>query len=280
LNTGDQGGNSEQNQRKPSRLWPALINAIDSYAAYYREATKPRDDPYARKIARWAMITGISTCVAAILAGVAAFVFWCQLGTMQRQLNATQADQRPWLKISDLGIPEITFWIARPDFPHARIDARIKAKITNIGKSPADGVKTYAIVFATGENQSADTAAKKLLIEKLTANLGTDEPNRLIFPGDFIEESLPRTTDDTKIPGTLDLGRPNSLVAIHVLVGVRYRVEDKIGYSIYPIGIFGRGVNEDGAISFQLMEMRKATRVYKADIDYFIAPQRDWIEAR
>jgi hypothetical protein len=101
VNTGGNSGDNEHRQMNPSRMWPAIINAINSCAAYYRESAKPRDDPYSSKIARWTKVTGIGTCAAAFLAAITASVFWCQLRTMEvaneDSRNAFIGGNRAWI---------------------------------------------------------------------------------------------------------------------------------------------------------------------------------------
>jgi hypothetical protein len=96
-NTGNNGDNGENDERNPRRFWPAVINVINSRAAYYRAQIQRVEDPQPVREGPAAWLTAGGTCLAAILAGVAAYVFWCQLGAMQDQLDEMRAEQRPWV---------------------------------------------------------------------------------------------------------------------------------------------------------------------------------------
>ncbi|HWY16478.1 MAG TPA: hypothetical protein VNX86_15185 [Rhizomicrobium sp.] len=128
--TGKNGKDRKNGERDKRKFWPTLVDAIASYAAYNRAKAQQPNDPFSRKIARWTFVTGIGTILAAVLAGVAAYVFWRQLGTMQDQLDAARAEQRPWMVAQPAG-----------EDCHMQLsdDGNITCTVTlsNIGKSPA-----------------------------------------------------------------------------------------------------------------------------------------------
>ena len=101
----------KNDQRNPPRSRPLLVEIIGRYTAEERDREKEQEDKVARRIAFWTMVTGAGTVGAAVLALVAAGIFWRQLGTMQAQLTEQEADfridQRPILALTDVppGVP-------------------------------------------------------------------------------------------------------------------------------------------------------------------------------
>jgi len=106
LNGAGDGNNGENGKGNPPPPGPLIVDIKGGYSADQRAKEKDKEYAIAGRIARWTMITGIGTGIAALLAGVAAVIFWNQLGTMQAQLNAQEADfkldQRPILDLSDV----------------------------------------------------------------------------------------------------------------------------------------------------------------------------------
>jgi hypothetical protein len=110
-----------QNQRNPSAFWSLICEIARSYAANQRAQAKKRSDPLAHSIGFWTMIAAIGTWVAAVLAGAAAYVFWCQLKTMEQansdSRNAFIASNRAFVFLSSFDASpvvdkngEITDW--------------------------------------------------------------------------------------------------------------------------------------------------------------------------
>jgi len=286
---------SEPNQPKRSHAVDYILGAIVFAASYMAARGVPRSKQnsdqtdtnqqianwtaavaeWTKKLVfwtRWIVAVGIATAV----------VLGIQTRTLINQLNEQVIEQRPWIKISDIEIPEVTFWKSRPDFPTGRIDARINAKFTNIGKAPADNIKIIPMIYATGSNAGPTPAeaARKVLIEKLLAYHSAKEYNQFLFPNDFFDEKeLPATTDDVKIPGSLDFNAPNDLVSVHALIGVRYKVGDEVGYTIVPADAISMAADATGAIRWQLSVMRSANPTYKAVADYMVIVQKQGIEA-
>jgi hypothetical protein len=96
--------NREDEQRNPSGSRPLYVEITGRTTADERAKEKQQEYAIARRTACWTMVTGIGTVIAAVLAGVAAWIFWNQLGTMQVQLTTQEADfridQRPILSIA------------------------------------------------------------------------------------------------------------------------------------------------------------------------------------
>jgi hypothetical protein len=136
LNTGNYPEDEKQECRNPSGLWVSLINIVDSYAAYNRERAKPHNDPYAGHVAKWTKINGIATCAAAFLAGVAAFVFWQQLGAMQQQVE----DERTATIEANRAVVSPTQTFITADH---KVGKPITAVFTydNVGRLPANDIK-------------------------------------------------------------------------------------------------------------------------------------------
>jgi hypothetical protein len=223
------------------------------------------------------------------LAGVLAVIAYTSVAAWQAcltrdQLAVLEADQRPWVKISNIEIPEITFWKPRPktDFPDGRIDVRINARVTNIGKSPADSIKFIPVAYATGSNPTEVLAnsARKVLRTQLLAADSTVVYNQILFPQDFFDEKeFPVATDSLKIPGTLDFNGPNDFVSVHVLIGVRYKVGKEVGYTISPVDALSVATDTSGQLRWQLSVMKAAQPTYKAGADYMTIVQTQGVEA-
>src|SRR5665213_279319 len=80
-------------------MWAAPKELVRGYAEYYRAKAHSVDDPKAPKEGRAAVFTAIGTCAGAVLAGVAAWVFWCQLGAMDK---ANEDTERAVLSLSKI----------------------------------------------------------------------------------------------------------------------------------------------------------------------------------
>src|SRR5208282_1266936 len=107
----DKSGNTSTDQGNPPQAMPLIVDIRGGYSADQRASEKKHEYEIAERMAYWTKITGIGTVAAAIfaaaaagLAGVTAYIFWKQLGTMQAQLTAQEADfrvdQRPILGAS------------------------------------------------------------------------------------------------------------------------------------------------------------------------------------
>jgi hypothetical protein len=98
----DKGKNGKRN---PARSRPLLVEITGRSTTEERTTEKEKEYKLSRRIAFWTMITGIGTVIAAGLAGVAAWIFWNQLGTMEAQLTEQEKDfridQRPIISDDD-----------------------------------------------------------------------------------------------------------------------------------------------------------------------------------
>jgi hypothetical protein len=133
LTTANDGRNREQQQREhgdPIRMWPALINLINSNASYWRTQTNKADDPLPEKIRFWTMLAAIGTILGFVAASVAAFAVWKQFGAMvdatDSSDDAFKLDQRAWL-----GANDYTYNITETGPVHSAI------AVLNTGKTPA-----------------------------------------------------------------------------------------------------------------------------------------------
>jgi hypothetical protein len=132
----DQGENSD-----PIRMWPALINLINSHADYWRAQTKKANEPEPYNIGFWTKVTAIGTCVGALLAFAAAAAIWEQFGAMVDASNASEAafntDQRAWLGFIGFDVK---------DNIEAGKVLSAHTTILNSGKSPAIHVQVMGTV--------------------------------------------------------------------------------------------------------------------------------------
>ncbi len=109
MKTTNNSQDGEQNEREngdPVRMWPALINLINSNASYWRAQAQRVNDPHPEKIRFWTMWAALGTCVGAIFALIAAIAILKQFGAMVDDANARDAafqlDERPWLGIENV----------------------------------------------------------------------------------------------------------------------------------------------------------------------------------
>jgi len=162
LETANNGQDSEQHQREnrdPVRMWPALINLINSNARYWRAQEKKADDPEPRYIRIWTMVGAVAAWFGVILAGVAAIIFWRQLGEAQRQtkqsLETFRIDERAWVEIEP--IKPILKEAATPKFG-AFFTYNLYPK--NVGKTAAYDIEVKAVrgapMSALSLGESAD----------------------------------------------------------------------------------------------------------------------------
>ena len=75
--TTESGDQRKNDQGRLDRFWPAVVDAIRSYAANQRTQAKESEGPQTSTIARWTKVTGLATIAAAVFAAIAAVAFWC-----------------------------------------------------------------------------------------------------------------------------------------------------------------------------------------------------------
>jgi hypothetical protein len=153
LKTAGGGNHSKRSQWIKAVAKPFLVRIERSQAAGDRTKEKEREYNIARRIACWTMITGIGTVAPALLAGVAALIFWNQLGAMQRQISTDEDhfrwDQRPILAITDnypgaqYAVPGVSY-----DAPHWAFGSNYGVK--NYGKGTAFDIRMFEYVSILG----------------------------------------------------------------------------------------------------------------------------------
>ncbi len=128
--------NHKNSNRNPSEFRIALTNLICSYAAYNREKTEQIKNPKPHPEGWAAKLTAFGTVIAAILAFVAAVIFWCQLGTMQQanidNRNALVQSQRAWVFPSTQAIKTNI-----DPTSHIPVESIISPFFENAGNTPA-----------------------------------------------------------------------------------------------------------------------------------------------
>jgi hypothetical protein len=133
--------NSRSNNRKggnrnPSEFIIALTELVRSYAAYNREKAERIKNPKPQPEGWAAILTAFGTVIAAILAFVAAVIFWCQLATMQ-QANLDNRDaliqsQRAWVFPTTQAIKTNIDKIS-----HIPVESIVSPFFENTGNTPA-----------------------------------------------------------------------------------------------------------------------------------------------
>jgi hypothetical protein len=128
--------NNRQNegfQRGQRSIWPLVIDIVHLYTAQSKADEQRKQNDIALRTARWTMVTAWGTVGAAILAFVAACIFYRQWGTMQAQLDEQRADfqidQRTWIGIDTID--------AIPRIPAIGQTFSARIGIKNSGKTPA-----------------------------------------------------------------------------------------------------------------------------------------------
>lgn len=122
-------------------MWSALSEYISSRAAYWRTKEYAIKNPEPAPEGFAARLTAIGTCLGAVLAGIAAFVFLCQLQTMN---NAYIAANPPKLKA-------VNFFVDKTAFkPGQKISGY--AYVVNVGRGTADVGDIFCITYwVTGQ---------------------------------------------------------------------------------------------------------------------------------
>jgi hypothetical protein len=145
------------------------------------------NDPVARSTAYLAVFT-----VGLILVSVAQwYVLHGQQVIMQGQLNAMEADQRPWIKIDVFpGALQVVLGPTDDNGPWLMFHPHFK--MTNIGKSPAFNARSFVQGFIVGENHSDPLSEQKLMCEKIRSEKVDNDwaKGTVLFPGDYITEYM------------------------------------------------------------------------------------------
>lgn len=178
----------EQNEREngdPVRMWPALINLINSNARYWRAQAKKADDPQPEKIRFWTMITALGTWGGVILAGAAAIAIWEQFGAMVAANKASDAalklDQGAWIGEASFVLQPLQVG----DVGHASVG------YYNFGKTAAKNIAVQ-VHFRFMSRLIADETELNEMV-KDTKRVGLDSIGSL-FPG--IPTSTPIPGDE------------------------------------------------------------------------------------
>jgi hypothetical protein len=187
-------------------MWPAVIDVINSYATYYRRKDKKPDDPLAHRIGYWTRATALGTWFAAILAGVAACVFWRQLDVMQETLNATYSDSRPLVGVYMVEMAPIA----------AGNDLSVTLDLQNGGKSIATNIRSLAVMQFLAPDKPEPTPPKRLT--NVPVSIG------MILPG----ASIKAATANGPVIYDLDVKNINSGKSILWVYG-RLEYQDRDG---------------------------------------------------
>lgn len=151
MENADDGENGERGERDPPETAPLVIDIKGGYSADDRASEKKREYEIADRVALWTQITGIGTVIAAILAAVAAGIFWEQLGTMQAQLTAQETDfridERPILTAEEINIPGNAI---RSGPVYDKMLFGWNYGVKNIGKGTAIDVRMFEYVSILG----------------------------------------------------------------------------------------------------------------------------------
>jgi hypothetical protein len=144
----DEGKN---HQRDPAGSRPLAVEITGRTTAEERAKEKQREYDVSHRIACWTMVTGVGTVIAALLAIVAAGIFWKQLGTMQTQLTDEREhfrlDERPILALTDGPIPAPMF-----NYDTDKRQFAWNYGIKNYGKTSAVSIRKYACISFSGSH--------------------------------------------------------------------------------------------------------------------------------
>jgi hypothetical protein len=148
---------------------PLSVELIGRTTATECSKEKQREYDIPSRIACWTMITGIGTVIAALLAIVAAFIFWRQLGTMQAQLDSQEADfridQRPILSITRAD--RDSDHVDGPQYDAASKSLTWNYTIRNYGKGSAVDAKTCGYMRILGGQFVAENKGVGLITGQL-----------------------------------------------------------------------------------------------------------------
>jgi hypothetical protein len=150
----------------------AIIELIESYAAYYRQKAHGTDDNEAPKEGPIAKLTGWSTFAAAILAFIAAVAFWFQFIAMhQANIDANRA----WVSVP--GLIQMSGSNVGDPIMYAIIER-------NPGREPALDVSVRGLDndFVDGADATDRSYWEKLHLPDACESSITIHPGTVIFP--------------------------------------------------------------------------------------------------
>jgi hypothetical protein len=153
LNHASQGNQNKHNQWGRAGSRPLRGTIEGAQTTEERAAEKNEEYKIARRIACWTMITGIGTVVAAVLAGVAAWIFNQQLSASQAELTEQRAefqlDQRPILTRVPIP-PEMAPIRDGPTYKNMQYGWNYGVR--NVGKGTALNVKMFEYISILGSH--------------------------------------------------------------------------------------------------------------------------------
>ena len=243
-------------------------------------------DVMREEILDWTMISTVVIAIATC-AGVCVAAFqWKALRSTDekvgRQLVLAETEQRPWLKLQKIAVPQIQFSKPTESFSPGELRADIRVTIKNIGKTPANHVDLIPLILVNGENTRGEDqdAVRKILRQRLLSTNPSGRFNRFLFPEDSFDAELPVQSSAMALPGAVDFRRSeNERITIQIFVGVRYRFADKTGFTIWPIQILDQP-EPGGRVRFQLAVMKEQSpATYHVGQDYVVVEHWQGVEA-
>jgi hypothetical protein len=156
-----------------------------------------------RDLVRWTRFVGVFTGLLFIAAVLQFCAMRGQLTVMQGQLDAMDADQRPWVSV----FPKDGLSIIEPLTFDTKNGAtmRIAYKLRNTGKSPGLHVRAAGkIVILPGETwQKEEMAKSQAFFCDPMRNIEDQFYDAIIFPGDEIDSNLPVSMSASEIQSGL-----------------------------------------------------------------------------
>jgi hypothetical protein len=134
MSSAPKGGDQEGQKRHRPPKKASIVRVLRALKRRYhaRERSNQKDHKTnERMMARWTRNVGLFTLALVFIGIITAVIFKRQLDTMQGQLNAMEADQRPWIALQAL--PLLTGFQTDPNVAMMELTFNIK----NTGKTPA-----------------------------------------------------------------------------------------------------------------------------------------------
>jgi hypothetical protein len=167
---------SQKRHRPPKKA--SVVRVLRALKRRYHTRNRGDQKDYKaneRMLARWTRNVGLFTLALVFIGIITAVIFKRQLDTMQSQLDAMEADQRPWLRpilqivgfrFTDTGDAEITY----------------SANFKNVGKSPAQNIRSRI----AGAVMTEKTAIRSIDEEREQCKLAARDSAAGVLPGIFL----------------------------------------------------------------------------------------------
>ncbi len=197
-----------------------------------KETSKTEHQINESTIARWTKAVGILTGALVLTAVVSDVIFFKQWHAMQRQLDAMESDQRPWIKV-DVTITALKINEAKD------VAVSLKVRLKNFGKSPARNLQVVPEIhpvvagpWTFGDAQiAACERAREVARKSKTSGL-------TVFP----EETEPVPVGTTASGSEIGLHKDSATFVVFGCVDYTFGSTHAHGYTVFRL-ILGKPID-------------------------------------